>query len=118
MIAVQGLVSDQASGRRAAHVQVYGVDDRFARFHGRTGAAAPQGRDAFLSPALASDIGVSAGGSVSLRVERPSAIPIESLHGRVEHRIARVPEFLGRRPQEEGAFRSGIGVEGCADMVE
>src|SRR5438876_3919205 len=29
VIVVQGLVANQASGRRASHVQVYGVDDRF-----------------------------------------------------------------------------------------
>src|SRR5881392_1187453 len=32
MIAVQGIVTDQTSGRRASRVQVYGVDDRFWRF--------------------------------------------------------------------------------------
>jgi ABC-type lipoprotein release transport system permease subunit len=85
MIAAQGLVSDPASGRRASRVQVYGVDDRFSRFHGTAGVTAPRDRDAFLSPALASDIGVAAGGSVLLRVERPSAIPIESLHGRKDN---------------------------------
>src|SRR5947207_563442 len=34
MVIVQGVVSDQASGRRASRVMVYGVDDRFWRFHG------------------------------------------------------------------------------------
>ena len=34
MIAVQGVATDQASGRRAPRVQVYGVDDRFWTFHG------------------------------------------------------------------------------------
>ena len=41
---------------------------------------------------------------------------IESLHGRVEHRVARVPELLGRRTQEQGAFGSGVGVERVADL--
>jgi hypothetical protein len=106
MIAVQGLVGDQTGGRRAAHVQVYGVDDRFWRFHGRTGATAPQGRDAFLSPALASDIGVSAGGSVVLRVERPSAIPLESLHGRKDNLGRTLPVTVRRilAPADLGEF--------------
>ena len=71
---------DQASGRRASRVQVYGVDDRFWRFtrHGRTG---PDGRGAFISRALAAEIGAAADGTVLVRIERPSAIPIESLHG-------------------------------------
>ena len=40
LIVVQGVVSDQASGRRASRVQVYGVDDRFWRFHGVAAPAA------------------------------------------------------------------------------
>ena len=34
MVAVPGVATDQESGRRASRVQVYGVDDRFWRFHG------------------------------------------------------------------------------------
>ena len=34
MVAVQGVATEQGSGRRASRVQVYGVDDRFWRFHG------------------------------------------------------------------------------------
>ena len=82
IIAVEGLVSDPVSGRRASRVQVYGIDDRFWSFHGRSGGRGPDGREALVSQALASDIGVAAGGALVLRVERPSAIPIESLHGR------------------------------------
>ena len=33
LLAVEGIVSDQLSGRRASGVQVYGVDDRFFKFH-------------------------------------------------------------------------------------
>ena len=83
LILMQGAVADQATGRRASNVAVYGVDDRFWRFHGlaRTGPAA---RDAFVSRAVAADIGAADGGTVLVRLERPSAIPIESLHGRKE----------------------------------
>ena len=85
MIAMQGVVSDQASGRRASRVLVYGVDDRFWQFHG---VATPVRQDpsalpgAAVSAALASEIGTAVGGAVLLRVERPSAVPLESLHGR------------------------------------
>jgi putative ABC transport system permease protein len=82
IIAVEGLASDPVSGRRAPRVQVYGIDDRFWRFHGRREGHRPEGREALVSQALASDIGVTAGGALVLRVERPSAIPIESIHGR------------------------------------
>ena len=46
IIASEGLVRDQASGRRASRVQVYGIDDRFWRFHGRPEGRGPEGRDA------------------------------------------------------------------------
>src|SRR5512138_1495111 len=71
MIAVEGAVTNQTGGRRVSGVQVYGVDDRFWRFHGlaRTG---PVGRDAFVSAALAAEIGADAGASVLVRLERPS----------------------------------------------
>jgi putative ABC transport system permease protein len=83
IITLQATVSEQGSGRRSSRVQVYGVDDRFWQFHGvpRTG---PAGRDAFVSRALAADIGASDGSTVLVRIERPSAIPIESLHGQKE----------------------------------
>jgi len=82
LIAVEGAVSSQASGRRASRVQVYGVDDRFWRFHGVASVRGPEGREAFVSPALASDLGATPGSVVLVRIERPSAVPIESLHGR------------------------------------
>src|SRR6266540_4961961 len=84
MIVTTALVTDQESGRRASRVQVYGVDDRFWRFHAVSGVSGPNGRDALLSRALAADIGAAEGGTVLVRVERPSAIPIESLHGQKE----------------------------------
>jgi ABC-type lipoprotein release transport system permease subunit len=81
LIILPGVVSEQAGGRRAGQVRVYGVDDRFWRFHGRTIDGPAEG-DVFLSPALAEELGAEAGGTVLIRVERPSAIPLESLHGR------------------------------------
>jgi hypothetical protein len=85
VIVMQGAVTEQASGRRRSRVQVYGIDDRFWRFHGLTGARGPDGREALLSGTVAADIGAAAGSSVLVRVERPSAIPIESLHGRKDN---------------------------------
>jgi ABC-type lipoprotein release transport system permease subunit len=83
ILIMQGAVAEQSSGRRASAVAVYGVDDRFWQFHGvpRSG---PGNRDAFVSRALAADIGASDGATVLVRLERPSAIPIESVHGRKE----------------------------------
>jgi putative ABC transport system permease protein len=84
LFAVEGTVSDQVSGRRSSRVLVYGVDDRFWRFHDVASVRGPSGRDALVSQALAADIGAGVDSTVLVRIERPSAIPIESLHGRKE----------------------------------
>jgi putative ABC transport system permease protein len=79
MIVMQGIVTHEKDGRRAAHVSVYGVDDRFWKFNDvavQTGVA--------LSAPLARELGAAPGDALLLRVEKPSAIPIESLHGRKE----------------------------------
>ncbi len=83
MISTGGVVAHEASGRRAMGVQVYGIDQRFWKFQSEPGEA-PQGRQALLSAALARELGAKAGDSVLIRVEKPSAIPLESLHGRKE----------------------------------
>jgi putative ABC transport system permease protein len=68
---------------RAGGVQVYGVDDRFWRFHG-VDVQTPEGNDLLLSQALAQELGAEAGETIILRIEKPSDIPAESLHGRKE----------------------------------
>jgi len=82
MIGLEGAATHESSRRRAP-VDVYAIDDSFYRFHGRQ-AAAPAGRDVLLSPALAAEFGAKAGDTILLRVEDPSAIPREFLHGRKE----------------------------------
>ncbi|HEX8283451.1 MAG TPA: FtsX-like permease family protein [Pyrinomonadaceae bacterium] len=84
LVVADGVVTHEASGRRALSVQVYGVDARFWEFHGRADAAerAPKSDEVLLSPGLASELGAAAGDAVVLRVEQPSDIPVESLHGR------------------------------------
>jgi hypothetical protein len=85
LISVEGVVSEPAGGRRLSRVPVYGVDERFWRFHGVSPAGAePSGdrRQAFVSAALAEELAVRPGGAVLVRVARPSAVPLESLHGR------------------------------------
>ena len=84
LVVAQGVVTHEASGRRAVAAQVYGVDARFWEFHGRPEAAAraPRSDEALLSPSLAAELGAAAGDAIVLRVEQPSDIPVESLHGR------------------------------------
>ena len=43
---------------------------------------------------------------------------IQSLHSRVENRLARGTELLGDSPQDDGAVESGIGIETGADVIE
>jgi putative ABC transport system permease protein len=85
LIVMQGAVTAQENGRRASRVFVYGVDDRFWSFHGVHDVTGPGGDGAFLSRALAADLAVAPGATILVRVERPSAIPIDSLHGRKEN---------------------------------
>ena len=82
LVVAQGFVTAQESGRRVGGVAVYGVDDRFWQLHGMSGVTGPAARDALLSPALASDLGVDTGAAVLVRLQRPSAVPLESLHAK------------------------------------
>src|SRR5436190_4430390 len=84
MIALEGVVVHEPSKRRAGGVKIYGVDDRFWEFNGVAGVKAPQNRSALLSASLATELGSGPGDSVLLRLEKPSDIPVESLHGRKE----------------------------------
>jgi ABC-type lipoprotein release transport system permease subunit len=81
LIVQEGFATHEKSGRRASRVTVYGVDARFWKFHGRPNQA-PERREALASPALAAEFGAAPGDSILVRVEKPAAIPVESLHGR------------------------------------
>ncbi|MCA1584472.1 MAG: hypothetical protein LC791_06760 [Acidobacteria bacterium] len=81
LIALSGAVTHEASGRTAAKVQVFGVDDRFSRFHG-VDSVTPTDRQAFLSPGLAAELGALASDSVVLRLAKPTDIPLGALQGR------------------------------------
>ena len=83
----EGRLTQPETGRRAGGVSVYGVDERFWRFQGVEpeqdfGSGPRSGRQALLSPEAARDLGVEAGSPVLLRLEQPSNVPRDSLHGR------------------------------------
>ena len=82
LIVANAVVSVQQSGRKAAQVRVYAVDDRFWRFHGVESVSGPTERDAYVSPALAAQLAASPDEVILVRVQRPTDIPLESLHGR------------------------------------
>ncbi len=99
MIAIDGVVAHEPSGRRASRVQVYGVDERFWKFQAEPGEP-PRGQQILLSPALERELRGKAGDAILIRVEKPSAIPLESLHGRKED----VGKTI-RLTETEAAFR-------------
>lgn len=83
LIALEGNVTHEASKHRGSGIRVYGVDDRFWKFH-RRNVAAPNNDEVFLSESLARELSANTGDSLLLRVEKFSEIPIESLHSQKE----------------------------------
>jgi putative ABC transport system permease protein len=81
IVVVDGLVSDERSEQRASRVQIFGVDERFWRFHGAE-APALDGSDAWVSPGLARELAMARDDPLLIRTRKPSAIPGEFLHGR------------------------------------
>jgi ABC-type antimicrobial peptide transport system permease subunit len=81
IIVMNGVAEEEASGKRAIGVQVYGVDERFYEFQSQAGEPR-RDREASLSAALARELAVKPGDEILLRIPKPSAIPLESLHGR------------------------------------
>jgi len=85
LVVLDGTVTHDKSNRRAAGVQVYGVDERFWKFHGRDGADYTLNpRQLLLSAGLAQELGAEVEDAILVRVEKHSDIPVESLHGRKE----------------------------------
>lgn len=109
MIALEGFAIHQKNRRRAGRVQVYGVDERFWRFHGRSAAKPPEGRELLMSGALERELNAARGDGIILRMEKPSDVPSESLHGRKEdasHAVAfTVGETLAAADLGEFALR-------------
>jgi putative ABC transport system permease protein len=97
LIVANGFVSHESSGRRAGGVVVYGVDERFWTFHGL-----PDHAGVVISPALASELGASSRDVLLVHLQRPSAIPIESLFGRKDD-VARTLrlDVAGILPREQ-----------------
>ena len=87
LLVQEGRLTQPETGLRAAGVSVYGVDERFWKFQGVApdpdfGSGPRSGRRVLLSPEAARDLGAEAGSPVLLRLEQPSNVPRDSLHGR------------------------------------
>ena len=83
LIALQAQVTHESSKRIASAVKLYGVDDRFWKFNGRN-QTGPQNRSGYVSQTLATELGANAGDALVVRIEKPSDIPLESLHSKKE----------------------------------
>jgi ABC-type antimicrobial peptide transport system permease subunit len=114
LIALKGVAVYEPNKRRAGDVKVYGVDERFWKFHGVADISTPGNGEALVSESLAGELGSGPGESLLLRLEKPSDIPIESLHGRKEDpgktvrlkvtRVLRSADSLGEfslQPQQD-----------------
>jgi ABC-type lipoprotein release transport system permease subunit len=95
LLALTGTVTHEESRRTAARVQVFGIDDRFVTFHGRSGAA-PGDRQAWMSPGLAAELGAAPEDSLLLRIAKPTDIPLSNLQGRREDVSERIRLTLTR----------------------
>ncbi|MBI4905329.1 MAG: ABC transporter permease [Acidobacteria bacterium] len=139
MLAMEGIVAHDTSGRVASKVQIYGVDDGFWKFHQtRLAREAPTGRNALVSPSLASELAIQKDDTIVVRLDKPSDIPVDSLHGRKEETVramrlgaaATLPtEELGEfslRPAQSGVravfvalsrLQRELGQQGKANMI-
>ena len=107
LVAVEGFVTHQSSRSRASAVQVYGVDERFWTFHGLDPEQyALERNTAFISEGLAQELGAAPDDALLVRVERPSEVPLSSLHGRRDDVGRTLRLAIGRvlPPAELGEF--------------
>ena len=108
LIAIEGVAAHEQGGRRAGNVEVYGVDGRFWKFQGEPGSP-PRGNEILLTAALARELGSQPGDTILLRVPKPSAIPLESLHGRKEDAGETIRLAMGGIARREYSLRAQQG---------
>ena len=104
LIALAGGVSLEASAAPGDAAEIYGVGDGFWAFHGRD-VARLNPSEAYLSEALARDLGARPGDAIVVRLEHRAVVPAESL--------------FGRKDDVDRAVRLTVkGVVGAADLGE
>lgn len=94
IIAAEGAVTHESSKRRAGGVQVYGQ---------------PGTNEVLLSAALARELEAKPGDTVLLRVPKPSAVPLESLHGRKDETGKTIRLNVGGIAMQEFSLRAQQG---------
>jgi ABC-type lipoprotein release transport system permease subunit len=97
VIALDGVVENERSGMRAVGAQVYGVP---------WPALSPDSQ-VVLTAALARELEANPGDEILLRIPKPSAIPLESLHGRKDDvgKTIRLTVAHGAAPFREFSLR-------------
>ena len=84
IVYLRGILIHERSGLRTHNVEVYGVDDRFWRFHALPELSGPTGRNVFLGAGLAAELSAAPGDTVLLRLEKQDGVPKESVFGQRE----------------------------------
>jgi len=84
LIALEATVTHEASRRVASAIRVYGVDEKFWKFHHLEGKEPPRNREVLVNEPLARELGARPGDSLVVRMQKPSDIPVESLHSKKE----------------------------------
>jgi ABC-type antimicrobial peptide transport system permease subunit len=105
LISLEGNVGHESNKRRASAVRVYGIDERFWEFHGRQ-QTTPRNREVLISEGLARELESRNGDSLIITIKKPSAIPVESLHGRKEDMGVTLRLAINKvlTPEELGEF--------------
>jgi ABC-type lipoprotein release transport system permease subunit len=101
VIVFGGAAVHDESKRTAGQVMVYGIDHRFGRFH-RLDGFDVSGREALISAALAAELDAKTGDAITLRVARPTDIPLSSLQGRREGTGERIRVNIARVLGDDG----------------
>jgi putative ABC transport system permease protein len=82
IIQLKGVAVHEQSKVRIHDVNVYGIDERFWRFHSQAGQDMPEDRSALVGDTLAQQLGANPGDTLLLRIETGQGVPREWLYGR------------------------------------
>ena len=119
LIEIEGSVSHETNRARAGNVRVYGVDERFWKFHGRD-IRTPQGREVLISDSLAAELVTRPGDSLLVQIEKPSDVPIESLYGQKDDLGPHVAPYDTERhclPSSWASFLLDLNRQPCAPSL-
>lgn len=82
IIYLKGIVTQEKTRVRVQDVNVYGIDERFWKFHGIADQLSATDRSALVGSGLARQLDIRPGDGLLLRVETQQSIPREWLYGR------------------------------------